>query len=105
MRRLVVSFLEPEGHNLLVAHDGHHAFNISQTHAGKIDLLITNVNMPEMSGHELASKIKETGPDIRIIMVSSDKEENFPSQAAHAAFVKPVDQERLINKVRELLAD
>jgi CheY-like chemotaxis protein len=105
IRRLLVTLLEPEGHHLLEAHDGLHALKIFQAHADKIDLLITDINMPEITGFELARNIKEARPDIRIIVISGQKEETFPPEAGNyaAALLKPIDPKRLINKVRELL--
>jgi CheY-like chemotaxis protein len=105
IRRLILTLLEPEGHHLLEAHDGLHALKIFQEHTDKIDLLITNVNMPEMTGDELARNIKAARPDIRIIFVSGEKEENFPPEVGSyaAALVKPIDPKLLISKVRELL--
>lgn len=106
IRRMIVTLLKPDGYDLLEAPDGRHALNLFQEHAGKIDLLITNVNMPELTGHELASKIKQTRPDIPIIIVSSQRERDFPPEAKHhaAALLKPIEPQRLINKVRELLS-
>jgi CheY-like chemotaxis protein len=105
VRRLILTLLEPDGYHLLEAHDGLHALKIFQGHADKIDLLITDINMPEITGFELARKIKEARPEIRIIIVSGEKEVNFPPVAVNyaAALLKPIDPKRLINKVRELL--
>jgi CheY-like chemotaxis protein len=105
IRSLILTLLEPEGHHLLAARDGLHALNLSRGHAGTIVLLITNVNRPEITGHELARQIKLTRPDIRIIIVSGDKEEDFPPDAKdhNVAILKPIDPKRLIRKVRESL--
>ena len=68
-------------------------------------MLITNVNMPELTGHQLARQIRLTRPDIRIIIVSGDKEETFPPDAKehNVALLKPIDPKQLIIKVRALL--
>ena len=105
IRRILLAILEPEGHHLLVARDGLHALNLSREHAGAIDLLVTNVNMPEMSGHELARQIRQTRPGIRVIVVSGDHEKDFPPDAQdyNIAILKPIDPKLLISKVRQLL--
>ena len=105
IRRLLITLLEPEGHHVLAARDGLHALNLSQAHAGEIALLITNVNMPELTGHQLARQIRLARPDIRIIIVSGEKEETFPpdSKEYHVALLKPIDPKQLITTVRKLL--
>ena len=68
-------------------------------------MLITNVNMPEVTGHELARQIRLTRLDIRIIVVSGDKEETFPpdSKEYNVALLKPINPKHLKTTVRELL--
>jgi two-component system, cell cycle sensor histidine kinase and response regulator CckA len=103
---LTVSSLKPEGYHLLEAGDGLEALSLSEQHPGAIDLLITDLNMPRMTGHELARTIKEARPDIRILIMSGIRENNFPPEAVHHsdALLKPVRPERLVSKVNELLA-
>ena len=105
-RRLTVRTLQPHGYVLLQARDGLEALQIAHDHAGDIDLLITNVNMPRMTGHELARIIKIKRPGIRILIVSSQNEANFPPEAIDYsdALLKPVLPTRLVSKVKELLA-
>jgi DNA-binding NarL/FixJ family response regulator len=70
-------------------------------------MLVTNVSMPGMNGHELAREVKKLRPEIVVLVVSGQDEREFPPEIhAHAdALLKPVEPEALVQKVRELLGD
>ena len=106
VRRMTIRALEPCGYQLLEAADGHKALTVASQFDGRIDLLISNVNMPRMTGHELAQAIKQARPDICVLIVSSEREEDFPPYAIHHAdaLLKPVEPRILVEKVRMLLA-
>jgi two-component system, cell cycle sensor histidine kinase and response regulator CckA len=72
---------------------------------GTIHLLVTNVQMPGISGHELAGQLKQKRPDLKVLIVSGDDEINFPPEASShdAALVKPVDSATILMKVAQLL--
>jgi YesN/AraC family two-component response regulator len=74
---------------------------------GIIHVLITNVDMPGIKGHELASRMKAKRPDIKILIVSGDDEDDFPPEArSHdTALVKPVDSRSILSAVARLLKD
>jgi two-component system cell cycle sensor histidine kinase/response regulator CckA len=105
IRRTTVNALKPYGYYILEAIDGHEALEVSTTYEGDIDLLITNVAMPRMHGHELARQIKQHRPHIRILIVSGYQEGEFPPEAVNYsdALVKPVEPEILAHKVNQLL--
>nr|WP_319490209.1 response regulator [uncultured Desulfobacter sp.] len=67
--------LEQMGYTVLAAHSPKEALRISADHPGQIDLLITDVIMPEMNGHELADKLKQEHPHIQCLYVSG-----YPAQ-------------------------
>jgi two-component system, cell cycle sensor histidine kinase and response regulator CckA len=105
IRRTTVNALKPYGYYILEAIDGHEALEVSRQYEGDIDLLITNVTMPRMHGHELARQIKQHRPDIRILIVSGFHEREFPPEAVNYsdALVKPVEPEIIARKVNQLL--
>ncbi len=107
LRKLAVSSLKHQGYCLLEAADGFEALDLSRKHPGRLDLLITDVCMPQMTGYDLARSIKQVRPDIRVLIVSSVPEVDFPSEAIYhsAALLKPVSPNSLIRKVKELLGD
>jgi CheY-like chemotaxis protein len=104
-RHLVVRSLKPDGYDLLVASDAFEALSISNNYKDDIHLLITNVQMPGMDGHELARLIKTFRPKILAMIVSAQHEKDFPPMAVAYANVllKPVQPADVAAKVRELL--
>ncbi len=68
--RMIKSYLEPLGYKMLLAENGQEALMLSRSHNGKIDLLLTDVIMPQMDGQELANAIQQERPDIKIIFMS-----------------------------------
>jgi CheY-like chemotaxis protein len=67
--------------------------------------LITDIRMPNMDGHELSRWFRDKQPDLPIVVVSSDKEQDFPLLSVHysAVLMKPVGRKLLIGTVGELL--
>ena len=70
LRRLLVSTLEGLGVNLIVGVNGVDALQKARQHEGKIDVLITNVQMPDMNGSELARHLCGDRPDIKVLFMS-----------------------------------
>jgi two-component system, cell cycle sensor histidine kinase and response regulator CckA len=105
LRYTTVTALSHAGYQVLEAPDGLSALEIAQKEAARIDLLVTNVNMPRMSGHELAREIKKLRADVVVLIVSGQHESEFPPEAtAHAdALLKPVEPVALVQKVQDLL--
>lgn len=99
-----VRVLTQHGYGVLQAKDGAEALNIAKTYDGKIDLLITNVRMPCMDGHELAREFKRVRPTAPVMIVSSLPEPAPEENSVYAdALVKPVDPQVLIERVEDLL--
>ena len=75
-----------------------------------LDLLISDIVMPEMDGFELAAQLVERFPDLRVLFVSgydptSSKLSIFDQRQAAAFLSKPFDWETLQAKIRQALAD
>jgi CheY-like chemotaxis protein len=92
---------------VLVASGGPEALAVWRHQAGEIDLLLTDVVMPHMSGRQLAEKLTTEQPDLPVLFVSGYAEDNVmrgqivPSASAFLA--KPFSSSALGDKVRELL--
>lgn len=102
LRTSVERILEQHGYKVVVAPDGHAALKASETHGSVFDLLITDIVLPQMRGTELARRLIERHPQLRVLYMSGYSEEKVPPDAAH--FIpKPFRREALIRKIREVL--
>jgi two-component system cell cycle sensor histidine kinase/response regulator CckA len=104
---LVRAILTSRGYTVLSARLPHEAERISETHQGKIDLLLTDVIMPGMSGAELSKRIALRIPGIKILFMSGYIDDSVVRQGIsenEAAFLqKPFTPLSLAKKVREVL--
>jgi DNA-binding NtrC family response regulator len=67
---VVVAILRDARFHVLQADSGANAVKLSAEYIGKIDLLLSDVKMPAMSGPELGETLKGTRPDIRVMLMS-----------------------------------
>ena len=70
IRNMVSDFLRSLGHEVICAGDASQAVDHSRSHEGKIDLLITDVVMPQMDGFELALKLREERSNLPVLVMS-----------------------------------
>ncbi len=107
LRAMLAQLLEDEGYSVLVAHDATDAVRINELHAGAIDLLLTDVVMPQMNGRQLAERITTVRPDIQVLFISGYADD--PSllegeMAGRSAFLrKPIAPQDLAHGLRALL--
>jgi two-component system cell cycle sensor histidine kinase/response regulator CckA len=69
-RRLLQLLLKKWGYRTLVASNGRQALEVAGEHKGDIDLLLSDVMMPEMDGQELAEKLTTKRPFMKVILMS-----------------------------------
>jgi CheY-like chemotaxis protein len=107
VRLLTMAILEGLGYSVLVADSGAKALEISQRSQCEIDLLLTDVVMPGMTGAELAARLSELRPPIRVLFISGYSEaEGFEVGAVENGFhllSKPFTPSALAAKVRNVL--
>jgi CheY-like chemotaxis protein len=109
VRSLVRDFLLSNGHTVLEAGDGPDAIRIAETHQGPIDLLISDVIMPQTSGRELSVEIKKRLPNLKVLFISGYTDDSVVRHGiieGEVAFLqKPFTMKALASKVREVLDD
>jgi two-component system cell cycle sensor histidine kinase/response regulator CckA len=105
VRYLAARALSQRGFCVLQARDGEEALRLEAEYDGTIHVLVTNVRMPNLNGHDLAREIKRKRPDVKILIVSAEAEDDFPREAYHHDFalMKPVTSPELIENVERLL--
>ncbi len=70
LRELVRRVLETDGRRVLAARNGREALELLARHAGHVELMITDVVMPEMGGPELVQEVTARWPHLRVIYSS-----------------------------------
>ena len=109
LRTVVNDSLRQEGYNVLLASNGLDALHVAEGYRGPIQLLITDVIMPYVSGPELAQSLKTLRPETRVLYMSgytADKLADHPKlDPALALLQKPFKLDDLARKVRDLLND
>jgi two-component system, cell cycle sensor histidine kinase and response regulator CckA len=106
VRHLARDVLRRCGYRVLEAADGSEALRLVEQE-GRIDLLLTDVVMPGMSGAELARKFRALRPEARVLYASGYADEALDSHGLPAQGVpylqKPFEPDDLVRRVRELL--
>jgi len=75
VRRLLSDVLRLRAYRILEARNGRHALEVAAGHAGPIELLVTDLVMPELGGIELASALRERHPTLRVLYLSGYTED------------------------------
>ncbi len=107
VRGLVTSVLENAGYSVLKAQDGLEALRVWELHDGPIDLVLTDVVMPNMGGPELVEALTNSGFAPRVLFMSGytrvdpKRMERFDDSAS--LIEKPFSPTRLMERVREIL--
>ena len=76
--KLISAFLESAGHQVLTASNGLEGLAVFQSHSDVIDLVITDLKMPEMNGYEMVGRVCRIHPEAKIICMSGVSEEKCP---------------------------
>jgi signal transduction histidine kinase/FixJ family two-component response regulator len=108
VREVLREALEAEGCEVFIAESGERALQLYDTRGGKIDVVFTDIGMPEMSGWELASEIRKRSETIPLAIVSgwADAISCDARQAIKADWVvsKPFDIETIAGIAKEVAA-
>jgi hypothetical protein len=110
VRALVLRILKTEGYNVLEASDGPQAISISdQMHKGPIDMLISDILMPNTDGRDLAHQLLRSRPGLKVLLMSGFAEsistEGRPHDQSFRFLGKPFVPSELKTLVRNILDD
>jgi CheY-like chemotaxis protein len=103
VRRLTKRILGQAGYTVLEAPTGAEALRIAEQHGGAIQLVLTDLVMPGMSGRDLARSLLALRPGLRVVFMSGYFQESIGGEHARHFVPKPFTQEDLLRRVREAL--
>ena len=106
LREPVCRLLEGAGYRVLAGQDVHEAIQIARKQKGPLDLLLTDVVMPTLSGPQLAKYLHPLYPRMKVLYMSGYPEPRQPGSAPvlEADFInKPFTKQTLLSRIREVL--
>jgi two-component system, cell cycle sensor histidine kinase and response regulator CckA len=107
VRNSLADLLRMHGYNVIPAADGFQALEVSRQRAGAIDLLITDVVMPQMNGRELADTMMSENQKMKVLFISGYDEravsEGGRADQKIAFLAKPTSTDSLLLKIRQLI--
>jgi CheY-like chemotaxis protein len=107
VRRLITGVLASYGYQVLEAPSGGSALTEAQEYPARIDLLLTDVIMPDMTGKDVADRLRPARPEMKVLYVSGYSGEVIAHRGALEAGVaylaKPFTPTLLVRKVRQVL--
>jgi PAS domain S-box-containing protein len=107
VRNLTAELLRTQGYTVLEADNGEEGLRLAQEHRETIQLLLTDVVMPQMGGKELARRLRAIHPEIKILFVSGYTDDAIVHHGvleSEVAFIqKPFSAVTLARKVRDVL--
>jgi two-component system cell cycle sensor histidine kinase/response regulator CckA len=107
VRQLAREYLEANGYKVIEADEGSAALELASTHTGTIDVLMTDVVMPGMSGRELAERVTKVRPETKVLYMSGYTDQAVVHHGIldkNAVLLqKPFTMMTLASKLREIL--
>ena len=105
LRELGETILRHAGYTVISVHRREELDSLLKSHTNDIDVLLTDVVMPEISGQELAKQVRSRWPDVRIIYTSGYPSDELKDMHRGASFLqKPFTPAELMEKIRQVLA-
>ena len=102
--KAVAEILRNANFQVLSARDGADAVELANKTEGRIDLLLSDVDMPLMSGPDLGLMLKKTRPDLRVMLMSGGENGNLLVLNYGWAFIqKPFVSAKLVRMINEVL--
>lgn len=105
LRELGETILRHAGYTVISVHRREELDSLLKSHTNDIDVLLTDVVMPEISGQELAKRVRSRWPGVRVIYTSGYPSDELKDMHRDATFLqKPFTPAELMEKIRQVLA-
>ena len=107
VRTFIAKALQREGFEILEAGDGLDALGVLQQISGDVDVLVTDIKMPRMSGLELVEKVKAEFPGVPVVYISGEHlQEQLHNPSRRVVFLqKPFRPQAMLDAIRAVTAD
>jgi two-component system, cell cycle response regulator CpdR len=102
MNPMIGLVLQGQGYHLIVAEDGRHALELANSF-GRIDVLLSDIQMPGLAGPDLAQELLRSRPDLKIVLMSGCVSSVNVSNRQWRFLQKPFAVSRLLEEVRTAL--
>ena len=107
IRDFLAEILSEQGYKVIEATNGEEGLQVFKEYKEEIDLLISDITMPKMSGPELVNKLRELQPKLKALFISGNVENRYTNEHStdlRTSFLqKPFTYDSIISKVREIL--
>jgi CheY-like chemotaxis protein len=106
IRKMVCAMLSQAGYRCMEAGDGEEAYRLFHVAPSAMDLVLTDVVMPKMGGPELARRLSNLRPELRILFMSGYSDDPVVRSIERSAslfLAKPFTSAALLDKVRQTL--
>src|SRR5215471_1069024 len=103
VRNLTAIILKMKGHEILTASNGLEALMVYSSYRQKVDLVLTDVDMPQMNGIELAGRIQARDPSKRILLMSGRAGDGSKDAERYPMLPKPFLPDQLTSAVESIL--
>jgi two-component system, cell cycle sensor histidine kinase and response regulator CckA len=100
---LTTRVLEKYGCRVLMANSPTKAISLFEQHIESIDIMVTDISMPEMTGYELAERLRDRNPLLPILFMSASVDRETAAQRRFSVISKPFTFVGLINSVAAVL--
>lgn len=104
IRDFVRYALEEHGYTILTAPDAADALKLLGTYQAQVELVISDIQMPGMSGRAFADLIRQEHPEIRILLMTGLAAEEIPAQWRDSVLHKPFRLDHLLERVKEAIS-
>ncbi len=107
LRELLESILQSRGYKITIASNGQEAYHQFQQLSSKIDLVLTDIKMPEMSGKELQELVHKLNPETKMIAITGSigvsESRSIMQEGFKAVVEKPFDIQEVLDTIRSVI--
>ena len=100
LRQMLGHVLQAAGYHLMIAEDGRQAVQLAREHAGRIDLLLSDIEMPGLTGPDLAQELLRTRPTLKVMLMSGCMSALGVSEREWRFLQKPFAPAKLLKEIQ-----